>query len=115
MQGLLVARVYLFSKFSFAGAEYPCALVHWYTTIGTEPDEPTGLWIVELEYTHGNNPRRNVSIIHWDSIIHGAHLLPKFPLNTQVPQEINYTRTLDVFCSFYVNKYVDHHAFEVAF
>ena len=40
----------LFFKFSFANVEYPCALVHWYTTIGSEPDSSTGLWVVEPEY-----------------------------------------------------------------
>ena len=36
MRGLLVARVHLFFSFSFAGVEYPYALVHWYATVGTE-------------------------------------------------------------------------------
>ena len=54
MRGLLVARVYLFFKFLFTDVGYPCALVHWYTMVGTDPDGSTGLWIVELEYTHGH-------------------------------------------------------------
>lgn len=115
MQGLLVARIYLFFKFSFANVEYPCTLVHWYTTVGNEPDSSTGLWVVEPEYTQGQHPRRNMGVIHLDSIIHGAHLLPRFPSNTRVYREINYTQTLDVYRSFYVNKYIDHHAFEIAF
>lgn len=116
MRGLLVARVYLFFRFPFANVEYPCALVHWYTTVGTEPDISTGLWIVEPEYTnHGGRSYRNMSVIHLDSIVRGAHLLPRFPSNTQVYREINYMQTLDVYRSFYVNKYVDHHAFEIAF
>ena len=114
MRGLLVARVYLFFKFSFANVEYPCALVHWYTRIGTEPNEPTGLWTVEPEYARGGH-YRNMGVIHLDSIIRGAHLLPKFPSNTRVYREINYTQTLDVFRSLYVNKYVNHHTFEIAF
>jgi hypothetical protein len=114
MRGLLIARVYLFFRFSFAGVEYPCALVHWYTTVSTEPDSSTGLWVVEPEYARGR-PYRNMGVIHLDSIIRGAHLLPRFPSNTQVYREINYTQTLDVYQSFYVNKYIDHHAFEIAF
>ncbi|KAF9647122.1 hypothetical protein BDM02DRAFT_3098702, partial [Thelephora ganbajun] len=31
MKGLLVARVYLFFRFSHNGVDYPCALVHWYS------------------------------------------------------------------------------------
>jgi hypothetical protein len=113
MQGLLIARVYLFFKFSFANADYPCALVHWYTTVGTEPDSSTGLWVVEPEYAHGHY--RNMGVIHLDSIVRGAHLLPRFPSTTLLPREINYTQTLDVYRSFYVNKHIDHHAFEIVF
>ncbi|KAF9784559.1 hypothetical protein BJ322DRAFT_1006935 [Thelephora terrestris] len=50
-----------------------------------------------------------MAIIHLDSIVRGAHLLPRFPSNSRVYREINYTQTLDVFQSFYVNKYIDHH------
>ena len=116
MRGLLVARVYLFFKFLYANAEYPCALVYWYTTVGTEPDDSTGLWVVKPEYkTVRGQSYRNMGIIHLDSIIRGAHLLPRFPSNTQVYQELNYTQTLDVYRSFYVNKYINHHSFEIAF
>ena len=115
MRGLLVARVYLFFKFAFADVEYPCALVHWYTTVDTEPDSSTGLWVVQPEYTGGRHSYRNMGVIHLDSAIRGAHLLPRFPANTRVYREVNYTQTLDVYQSFYVNKYIDHHAFEIAF
>lgn len=116
MRGLLVARIYLFFKFSYTNVEYPCALVHWYTTIGTEPDNSTGLWVVEPEYNKIRGQLyRNMSVIHLDSVIRGAHLLPRFPANTRVYREINYTQTLDVYRSFYVNKYIDHHSFEIAF
>jgi len=56
-----------------------------------------------------------MSVIHLDSIIHGAHLLPRFPSNSRVYREVNYTQTLDVYQFFYVNKYIDHHVFEIAF
>ena len=114
MRGLLVAQVYLFFRFSYAGVEYPCALVHWYNKVGTSPDSSNRLWVVEPEYTAGRR-HRGMGIIHLDSIIRGAHLLPRFPSNSRVYREINYTQTLDVFQSFYVNKYIDHHAFEIAF
>jgi len=114
MQGLLVARVYLFFRFSYANVEYPCALVHWYTTVGTKPNHSTGLWVVKPEFAH-SLPYWSMSIIHLDSIIRGAHLLPKFPSNTRLHREINYTQTLDIYRSFYVNKYIDNHTFELAF
>lgn len=113
MQSLLVARIYLFLKFSFGDVDYPCILVHWYTTVGTALDGPTGLWVVKPEYTH--HCCKNMSVVHLNSIVRGAHLLPRFPSNVQLPRELNYTQTLDVYRFFYVNKYVDHHAFEIAF
>ena len=56
-----------------------------------------------------------MGIIHLDSIVRGAHLLPKFPSDAPVYWEINYMNVLDVYTLFYVNKFIDHHAFEIAF
>ena len=112
MKGLLVARVHLFFRFSYNGVSYPCALVHWYTT-NPEPDTGTGFWIVEPESTRRG--ARHMGVIHVDSIVRGAHLLPRFPSDAPVYRELNYMNVLDVYASFYVNKFVDHHAFEVAF
>ena len=112
MKGLLVARVYLFFKFSYAGVNYPCALVHWYS-MNSEPDTSTGLWIVHPESTRQGV--RHTSIIHLDSIVRGAHLLPRFPSDVPVYREINYMNVLDIYTSFYVNKFIDSHAFEIAF
>lgn len=112
MRGLQVARVYLFFKISHNGVDYPCALVHWYST-SSEPDADTGMWIVHPESS--SRGARHMSVIHLDSIIRGAHLLPVFPSDAPVYREINYMNVLDVYTSFYVNKFVDHHAFEIAF
>ena len=112
MKGLLVARVYLFFKFTHNGVVYPCALVRWYST-SKEPDASTGFWVVQPESTRRGT--RHMSVIHIDSIVRGAHLLPRFPSDAPVYREINYTNVLDLYTSFYVNKYIDHHAFEIAF
>ena len=112
MKALLVARVYLFLRFSYNGVDYPCALVRWYST-SNEPDASTGLWVVQPESTHRGT--RHMSIIHIDSIIRGAHLLPRFPSDAPVYRQINYMNVLDLYTSFYVNKFIDHHAFEIAF
>ena len=112
MKGLLVARVYLFFRFSHNGVDYPCALVHWYST-SDEPDTSTGLWVVQPESTRQR--MRHMGVIHLDTIIRGAHLLPRFPSDVPVYREINYMNVLDLFTSFYVNKFIDHHAFEIAF
>ena len=112
MEGLLIARVYLFFRFLHCGVEYPCALVHWYS-MSDEPDPSTHLWIVCPESTRRG--MRHMSVIHIDTIVRGAHLLPKFPSDAPIYREINYMNVLDVYTSFYVNKLIDHHAFEIAF
>ena len=86
MQGLLVTCIHLFFKFSYAGVEYPCTLVHWYTLVGTDPDNPTGLWMVEPEYNNiCGHSYQSMGAIHLDCVIRRTHLLPWFPLTTQIP------------------------------
>ena len=114
MRSLLIARVLLFFSFEFNGITYPCALVHWFTTFGDAPDPDTGMWIVEPEYDE-NTDLRSVSVIHLDSIVRAAHLLPIFDGVAPVDRTWLYTMTLDLFRGFYVNKYIDHHAFELAY
>ncbi|KAF8809162.1 hypothetical protein BYT27DRAFT_7255031 [Phlegmacium glaucopus] len=112
-EGLLVARVFLFFSFKHEGITYPCALVHWFSTVGDGPDDETGMWMVEPDFQRG---QQVLEVIHLDSILRGAHLigvagsqfLPSDPL-------FNFSRSLDAFKTFYVNKYVDHHAHEIAF
>jgi len=112
MSGLLVARVHLFFRFSHNGTSYPCALVRWYST-SDEPDATTGFWVVKPESTRRG--AHHMGVIHLDSIVRAAHLLPRFPSDAPVYREINYMNVLDLYESFYVNKFIDHHAFEIAF
>ena len=53
----------------------------------------------------------SISVIHIDSIFRAAHLLPIFDENP-LPQTLNYMSTLDSFKAFYVNNYIDYHAYE---
>ncbi|KAH9014265.1 hypothetical protein EDB85DRAFT_1876506, partial [Lactarius pseudohatsudake] len=106
--GLDVARVRLFFSFTHEGVEYPCALVHWFSCVGDSPDERTGMWVVEPDH------KSHVSIIRLDGIVRASHLLPVFGWG-HVSTTLSFPNTLDTFTSFYVNKYVDHHAFEIAF
>jgi len=112
MRGMDVARVRLFFSFSHDGIEYPCALVHWFSRVGDLPDDHTGLWVVEPD-TSGNG-EAFASIIHLDAIVRASHLIPVFGPR-HVSRTLSFTDTLDKFTSFYVNKYIDHHAFEIAF
>ncbi|KAG1864404.1 hypothetical protein F4604DRAFT_1882098 [Suillus subluteus] len=91
MKGLKVARVRCFFSFRYNWATtYPCALVHWFNKVGDSADEDTGMWIV-----------------------HPTHLIPVYSHNF-IPKDIEYFHSYDAFRLFYVNKYADHHAFEIA-
>ena len=112
MHGLDVARVRLFFSFSHNGVKYPCALVHWFSCMGDSPDDNTGMWVVKPDILDGNI--KFASIIHLDTVVRAAHLLPVFRQDF-VSRTLSLSDTLDEFTSFYVNKYVDHHAFEITF
>ncbi|TBU21633.1 hypothetical protein BD311DRAFT_782809 [Dichomitus squalens] len=112
-RGLLAARVLLL--FSFRGmddVEYPCVLVSWFTTTSDHPCEETGMWTVEPEmdeYGHCT-----VSVVHLDCILRAAHLIG-IAGHDPIPHRLKHTDSLDAFTSFFVNKYADHHAHEIAF
>ena len=55
-----------------------------------------------------------VSIIHLDTIVRVAHLLPVYGQEF-VSRTLSFSDTLDIFGTFYVNKYIDHHAFNITF
>ena len=112
MQGLEIARVRLFFSFSHDGIKYPCALVRWFSRLGDSPDDNTGMWVVEPDTLDDGEPF--MSIIHLDAIVRALHLLPVFGQG-RVSKTIQFSDTLDTFTRFYVNKYIDHHAFEIAF
>lgn len=112
---LEIARVMSF--FSIVQAhkeeEYQCALIHWFSRPDTEPDEDTGLWVVEPEFDDDGNP--HLAIVHVDSIYRAAHLLPVYRTNQFTSRSLTMHDTLDTFKQFYFNKFVDYHAFAIAF
>jgi hypothetical protein len=112
MRGLEVARVLAFFSFIFNEEEYQCALIHWFCRIKSEPDEHTGMWIVEPEF---NTDEPHIAIVHVDSIYRAAHLIPVYQTSSYISRSLTMHDTLDTFKQFYVNKFVDHHAFEIAF
>ncbi|KAJ7750542.1 hypothetical protein B0H16DRAFT_1842627 [Mycena metata] len=110
-RGMSVVRVKLFFSFDYDGVEYPCALVEWFKKVGRSPDVTTGMWIVEPEL---RGKHRLVTILHLDSLLRGAHLIPVFG-EDYLPVGFPFTYSLDAFKAFHVNKYIDHHANEIAF
>ena len=109
-----MARVHLFFSFKYNDVYYPCVLVHWFSAVGDTPDDETSMWMVEPDYLAGKKPL--LEVIHLDSILRSAHLigvaghnfLPSHP-------KIDFLMALDSFKLFYVNKFADHHAHEIAF
>jgi hypothetical protein len=110
VQGLLVGRVRLLFSFCHLSTVYPCALLNWFEAVGDAPDADTGMWIVRPDLAADGS--RLTSVVHLDSIFRGAHLVPVFG-ETFVPALLHFSSTLDKFRAFYVNKYIDHHAFEI--
>ena len=99
----------VFFSFMFRDVHYPCALVHWYSTVGTEPDEDTGLWVVKPKYK--TNGRQSLAIIHLDSIARGAHITGVYG-SSFLPEEVHFSHSLDLFCAYFVNSFADHHTHE---
>ena len=112
MLGLDIARVRLFFSFKHENTKFPCTLVHWFSQVGDSADEHTGMWIVKPDLAEDGT--HNASVIHIDTIFRAAHLMPVYG-NDPVPRHLSFTQSLDTFNSYYVNKYIDHHAFEIAF
>jgi hypothetical protein len=89
--------------------EFPCALVHWFIPTGDKPDEDTRMWVVEPEK---EGDERTVEVIHLDSIVSGAHLLPVYGTGC-LPEDFWHEFALDVFKSYFVSQHIDHHAHQL--
>ncbi|KAI0032371.1 hypothetical protein K488DRAFT_78514 [Vararia minispora EC-137] len=114
MRGMAVARVRLLFSFKHRNIMYPCALVDRYTK-SERPDAATGMWKAEPEFEGtSRSVRRMQTVEHLDTVYRAAHLMPVFG-DGPLPIRFDFRDSLDAFTSFYVNKYVDHHAHEIAF
>lgn len=111
-RGLHVVRVLRFFKFRLDKEQFPCALVSWFSPVSDEPCEDTGMWIVEPDLDERGHCM--MSVIHLDCILRGAHLIGVTGQDN-IPRKLQHSDSLDVFKAFYVNKYIDHHAHEIAF
>ena len=107
-----VARVHLFS-FELGDKLLSCALVHNFSKSFNEPDPDNGMWVIESDID--NHGYRVMSVVHIDSIVRAAHLLPVFEGDAAIPRNVTFSHTLNIFTAFYVNKHVDYHAFETSF
>lgn len=112
IRGLAVARVFLFFSFTYNSTSYPSALVQWFSFIGDEPDDETGLRMVEADFHEDGRPY--LSIIHLDSVFRAAHLIPAYRTPDFIKRSLTMHDALDEFDVFYVNRFADHHSFEIS-
>lgn len=111
MLGIDVAQVRIFFAFKYHGTDYHCALVDWFTRVDDQPDADTGMWVVERDYDL--NHQQISEVVHIDAIMRCSHLIGVYgpePVGTH----IKFSDSLYTFHTYYVNKYADHHSFEVA-
>ncbi|KLO17808.1 hypothetical protein SCHPADRAFT_913406 [Schizopora paradoxa] len=129
-RGLDVAQVRLLFSFKQDGREFSCAVVRWFERVGDFPNEDTGMWVVKPQYFEdlaAANPtgrrrrqpeprerRPFLGVISVDSIVRAAHLIPVYG-NEAISLDVKFSNVLTKFERFYVNKFADHHAYEIAF
>ncbi|KAJ7019467.1 hypothetical protein C8F04DRAFT_975573, partial [Mycena alexandri] len=99
----------LFFSFTYLNTHYPCALVHWYSGVGHELDNDTGMWVVAPECERNGRP--SLAVAHLDCIARGAHLLPIYG-STFVAEDFHFSYSLDAFRAFFVSRFADHHTHE---
>ena len=108
MEGMVIARVLLLFSFDYKRVHYSCAYVNWFVCSGDQPDPDTGMWTVSLERQRG---KPTSQVIDVRTIARAAHLLPVYG-SDPVPSNVRHYNSLDSFQSFFINHFVDHHAFE---
>ena len=111
MNGLEVVCILTFFSFHDKGLYYPCAAVHWFNHARDRPDKDTGMWLVCLQFNERH--QHMISIIHIDSIYQAAHFIPVYGKHF-VPMHLQPHHSYDGFHLFYINKFADYYAFEIA-
>lgn len=112
-RGLGVAQVRLFFSFHHNEKKYTSAFVRWFEAFGDTPCPETGMWRVQPDMGTSYNHRVH-SVIHIDSILRAFHLIG-ISGSSFTPYNLTPSHSLQAFKSYYVNKYADHHAHEIAF
>jgi hypothetical protein len=108
MPGMAIGRARLLFSFKFRDRTHACALVDWFVSY-KEPDDVTGMWVVQPEFEADG--RRARSIIDLDCVVRGAHLLPVYGPSF-LPEDFQFTDSLDAFRAYFINPYIDHHSHE---
>lgn len=110
IKGLSPVRVMLFFTFMHQGKTYLCALVDWFKKYGSHSDKETGMWKVRPHMVEHYCLR---TVVHLDTFLRGAHLLPVFDGATHLPIDFHFSYSLDVFKAYFINKYADNQMYEI--
>ena len=108
--GLSVARLHLLFSFMKSNTHHNVALIQWYSYIGNSPNEDTGMWVVKKEKQSNGLPV--INFIYVDVIVKSCQLLPVYGRG-MIPRQVNHMTSLNCFQAYYVNKFADHHSFEL--
>ncbi|KAH9924419.1 uncharacterized protein B0H18DRAFT_878025 [Fomitopsis serialis] len=111
-RALHVARIRLLFSFRQEQVLYPCALIQWFVPLGDAPDEDARMWIVEPEFDEDG--QRPCEVVHLDTIMRLAHPIPVYGENF-LPRGFNASDSLDAFRAYWINKWIDHNAHDIAF
>lgn len=109
MSGMNVVQVQLFFSLIYDNVLYPLALVDWFKRGRCDP--VTGMWVMHPDTTDGVRDR---TVLHLETFLRAAHLIPVYG-NGQMPLDFHFSYSLNAFEAYYVDKYIDHHAHEIAF
>ncbi|KIK23784.1 hypothetical protein PISMIDRAFT_99880 [Pisolithus microcarpus 441] len=107
MYGLDIVHILTFFSFVSQSKRYPCVVVQWFDWV---IQSPTGMWVVRPAFTAQRRP--SVGVIHVDTLYHAAHLLPLYATRP-VSRNLKLHHSYDSFTAFYINTFIDHHAFSL--
>ena len=107
MKDLRVARLLLLFSFSYRRTTHQCALIRLLPFTEDKPDSDTGMRIVESLLN------QVPQVVPFNSIYRAAHLIPVYHGISTLSRSMSMTTSLDKFRYYYVNKFIDHHAFEI--
>jgi hypothetical protein len=108
-RGLDTARVLLFFSFTLGDVKHMCALVHCYALARSSPDDDTGMWVVRPTFQGAQPSLRVIALQH---ILRASHLMPVYG-GSFLPEDFDFSWSLDAFMSFFVNSYSDHHVHQL--
>lgn len=110
MYGLDIVRILAFFSFVSQSKCYPCAVVRWFDRVGDKPDTDTGMRVVCPAFTAQCRP--SVGVIHVDTLYRAVHLIPLYATRL-VSRNLKPHHSYDSFTTFYINTFIDHHAFSL--